>query len=162
MAFRGLLSFLTAPIRRAFPYIDMAVRLRQPIARIRRAIGARIAGVSAADLERVVSATRAARRTTEEIVGGNLKEKISPTRIPSAITRQRRRFAWRIRYNYVDPTTGEFLQKHMTLSTDEIISAEDALDQARDIIAENYGIEHDATFDLAITRITSADERGIL
>lgn len=155
MAFRGILSFLGRAARVASPYVEKLVRLGEPLARIRRRIGARIAGVDADQLDRVIQAERAAQRQTAEIVGGDLSERISPDRLPSAITKQTRRFAWRIRYNYIDPSTGESIQRYFTLSTDDQLSALDAMTTTRDELRREYGRE---PFDLAIVRVTRADD----
>lgn len=151
MAWPGVATFLKRAVRLAVPYVDRAVRLGRSMQRIRRTIGAAIAGVSAEQLEQVVEAERGARRQTEAIVGGNLDERIAPDRVPEAITRQSRRYAWRIRYNYVDPATGSQIQRYYTLSVDDELSPSEALEMAREDIEGRYDV---GTSNLAIVRVT--------
>lgn len=156
MAFRGLLNIFSRATRIAQPYISRLASLGEPIARIRRAIGARIAGVPPEQLERVVVAERTARRRTEELIGGDLSRRIAPDELPEAITSQIRRFSWRIRYGFTDNVLGEVSDRYLTVSTDAELSPAEALEEARSIIASEYMADGGSIHSLEIVRVTRA------
>lgn len=156
MAFRGLVSLFSRAARIATPYIQKLVRLREPIARIRRTIGARIAGIPREQLEQIVQRERLIREATERVVSVRPAEPVDPDILPAPITAQRRRFAWRIRYQIVHPLTGEVLDQYLTVSTDDILSPEQAMAEARQMAFENYGVEPSDILETEVTTVTHA------
>lgn len=154
--FRGIASLLSKAARLAVPYVSKAVRLRQSVESVRRRVGAAIAGVKPEAIEAIARGEREAERRTAEVVAGDLSTPIDPERLPEPITRQRNRFAWRIRVQYIDPNTGAIRERFVTRSTDEVLSPEQVLSDNRSMLFDEYGVEDQSIMNQEIVQITGA------
>lgn len=152
----GPLSFFGLGARIARPFIQLAVRVGRSITRVGSALQRRGVQVEAGALRRIATAEERLRRETRTVLGARTDVVLPPEQIPEAITRQRRRFAWRVRFGIVDRRTGDVTDRFLTLSTDDLLSADEALSEAQGILEADYPDEFQALVDSEIVNVTQA------
>lgn len=153
---RGPLSFFGLGARVARPFIQLGVRLGRTISQIGAAVTRAGARVEVDQLRRIVTAERQLRRETAEVLGLPRNRIIDPQGIPEAITRQRRRFAWKVRTVFIDPKTGERIERFLTISTDDLLSPNEALAEANELMASEYGVQQSFIVESEIEQVTQA------
>lgn len=175
--FRNPLGFATSFLRKAIGSVARIVR--DPLSRILRpeflvgqiggalgTIGRALAGLGA-----VVEAgalRREALREAEIAVATGVVEGlpsdliIDDATIPDAVTRIRRRYAWTIRVRYIDPTTGERIERFITVATDRQITREEAIATAEEETFPESPKIAGAIIDSELVRVVKAGEAGRL
>lgn len=166
----GPLSFLPAALRTAYSAVRTSIKIARgavqtgarlgtaAIGRTTAAIGRAIertgTSIQARQLRRLTEAEDRLQATGEGILGRPRNEILDPDLIPEAITRQRRNFAWRVRTEYIDPRTGERVDRHVTVSTDRMLSQEQATAEAEDMLLTDYSIERERIIQSEVTMVT--------
>lgn len=153
---KGWLSFLSLGERIAYPFIRLGVSLGRSLVSIGQSLTRAGAGIEARSIRRIVDAEETERRTATEIAGLPGDRIPDPAGIPEAITRQRREYAWRVRMGFIDPRTGQRQERFLTISTDQLLSPNEAIDKARDMLAEDYDIQGDFLVESDIIGVTKA------
>lgn len=153
---RGPLSFFGLGARIAQPFIRLGVRLGRTISQIGAAVTRAGARVEADQLRRIVIAERQLADETAEVLGLPRNRIIDPQSIPEAITRQRRQFAWKVRTVFIDPRTGERIERFLTISTDDLLSPNEALAEANELMASEYGVQQSFIVESEIEQVTRA------
>lgn len=152
----GPLSFVNLAGRIARPFIQLGVRLGRTVAQIGTVLQRTGARVEAESIRRIVRAEEQLRRETRTVLGQRTDVKLPPSAIPEAVTRQRRQFAWRIRFGVVNRISGEVVDRYLTLSTDDLLSADDALAQGEDMLRAEYPEEFELMTESEIVQVTRA------
>lgn len=152
----GPLSFLGIGARIARPFVRLAVRLGRSITQLGTALQRQGVRVEAGALRRIATAEERLRAETRTVLGERTDIVLPPEQIPEAITRQRRRFAWRIRFGIVDRRTGEVRDRFLTVSTDNLLSADEALAEGQAILDADYPDEFEALVDSEVIGVTRA------
>lgn len=153
---KGWLNILSLGERIAYPFIRLGVSLGRTISEIGQALTRAGAGIEARSVRRIVDAEEVERRTAREAVGTAPDHLPDPAGIPEAITRQRREYAWRVRLGFIDPRTGARQERFLTISTDQLLSPNEAIDQARAMLAEDYDIQGDFLTESELIGVTRA------
>lgn len=153
---KGWLSFLSLGERIAYPFIRLGVTLGRSLASIGASLTRAGAGIEARSIRRIVEAEESERRVAREVVGTAPDRLPDPAGIPEAITRQRREYAWRVRMGFIDPRTGQRQERFLTISTDQLLSPNEAKQAAADMLAEDYDIQGDFLIESDIIGVTRA------
>lgn len=153
---KGWLNLLSLGERIAYPFIRLGVTLGRSLASIGASLTRAGAGIEARSIRRIVEAEAGERRTAREVVGTAPDHLPDPAGIPEAITRQRREYAWRVRMGFIDPRTGQRQERFLTISTDQLLSPNEAIDQARSMLAEDYDIQGDFLIESELIGVTRA------
>lgn len=152
----GPLSFLRIGLRIARPFVQLAVRIGRTNQRIINALSRANVRVTAAGLRTLRTAEERLQAETRTVLGARTDVVLPTEQIPEAITRQRRRFAWRIRFGIVNRQTGEVRDRFLTVSTDNLLSADEALAEGQAILDADYPEEFEALVDSEIISVTRA------
>lgn len=152
----GPLGFLSLGARLAAPIIRGAVWLGRTVLETTRDVLA--AGVGA--LDREIAALHRAELTIKE----GTREAISVGEtalpdvagIPEAVTVQRREFSYTIGVTSIDPNTGRPVVRFITISTDNLITPEEAKNRAVELAVEDYHQNRDTLIKVEISSITRA------
>lgn len=154
----GFLNFLELGARIARPFIQLGVTLGRSLAEIGATLVRAGSTVEAASARRIYEAERVERTATSDIIGRGGGRVPDPSEYSEAVTKQRRQFAWRVRTTYIDPRNGEETTRYLTISTDAMLSPDQAITQAEDMLSEDYAIE--STF-IVGSDVVSATRAGI-
>lgn len=152
----GPLSFVNLAARVARPFIQLGVRLGRTVAQIGTVLQRTGARVEAESIRRIVRAEEQLRRETRTVLGQRTDVVLPPSAIPEAITRQRRQFAWRVRFGVVDRASGQVVDRYLTLSTDDLLSADEALSQAEEMLRADYPDQFELMTESEIVQVTQA------
>lgn len=153
---KGWLNLLSLGERIAYPFIRLGVTLGRSLAQIGAALTRTGAGIEARSVRRILEAEQEERQATREILGLPADRVPDPAGIPEAITRQRREYAWRVRMGFIDPRTGKSQERFLTISTDQLLSPNEAIELAEEMLAEDYDIKGDFLTQSGIVGITRA------
>lgn len=154
MAF--LSGFLGRVISAAYPFIRLGVRLGEGIERLGSTIVRNFARLDASVVRRAIDAEVRQRAEIRSVLGRPLQDLIPDDAIPEAITKQRRNFAWQTRFGFIDPSTGRRAERFITVSTDSRLSSEEALEEARNMMEEDYEIDPSFIIDEEVIGVTRA------
>ena len=133
----------TAGVREALPFIDHLARQALPANEIIRQV--RAAGLTV----RRAAALEAIRTIKGVIAGGRYIQAVrndflpNPDRVPTAATLIRRNYSYKVRVRGFDPQTGDPVERHISITTDTLMSKNDVYNIAADTLAsdhENYGV----------------------
>lgn len=152
----GLGRLLSGVLGSALPFIRLGVRLGRGLGAISELITGTFAGLEAAVVRRTVEEVARKRAAEREVLGGPRSTVPPDERIPEALTRQRRNYAWRTRFGFIDPRTGKRNERFLTISTDRQLSGEEALEEARNMLEEDYSIDPSFIIDEEVIGITRA------
>jgi len=153
---KGWLSFLSLGERIAYPFIRLGVSLGRSLGQIGAALTRAGAEIEATTIRRVIEAEDIERRAGAEIAGASGDRIPDPAGIPEAITRQRREYAWRVRMGYIDPRTGKRESRYLTISTDQLLSPNEAKAEAAKALADDYDIKGEFLIESEIVTVTRA------
>lgn len=153
---RGWLSFASLGERIAYPFIRLGVTLGRSLAAIGASLTRAGAGIEASSIRRIIDAEEVERRTAREVVGTAPDRLPDPSGIPEAITRQRREYAWRVRMGFIDPRTGQRQERFLTISTDQLLSPNEAMEAADRMLADDYEISGAFVVEHEIIGVTRA------
>lgn len=153
---KGWLNLLSLGERVAYPFIRLGVTLGRTIASIGASLARAGAGIEARSIRRIVEAEEAERRVARDVLGPSPDRVPDPAGIPEAITRQRREYAWRIRMGFIDPRSGARADRFLTISTDQLLSPNEAKQAASEMLSEDYDIQGDFITESEILGVTRA------
>jgi hypothetical protein len=153
---KGWLSFLSLGERIAAPFIRLGVSLGRTLAEIGSSLTRAGAGIEARTIRRIMEAEQTERRVAEQVLGPSPDHVPDPAGIPEAITRQRREYAWRIRMGFIDPRTGKRESRMLTVSTDQLLSPNEAKETAAKMLADDYDIKGDFIIESELIGVTRA------
>lgn len=152
----GWLNVLELGARIARPFIQLGITLGRTLSEIGTVLTRSGARIEASSARRIYEAERAERAAASDLVVGGLDRLPSRDEFSEAVTRQRREFAWRIRLGYVDPRSGESTVRYLTISTDELLSPQEAIDEALDELADEYGVSGEFVVESTVVSATRA------
>lgn len=138
---KGWLNILDIGARIASPFIRLGVTLGRSLGELGRIFTETGTAIEASSLRRIYEADVEERSIAKEIEGQPPDLAIDPSKLPEAITRQRREYAWKVRVGYIEPGTGERRSRMLTISTDQLLSPNEALAEARGMMEDEYQIK---------------------
>jgi hypothetical protein len=157
-----LLSRLSLSARKAYPFIVRAVRQGLSLERIGKAFRAEGIALSNEVFRQLARAERSLQAASGELRFLRPGQRPSPTRLPEALTRILRRYAFFVEVMARDVSTGEQVLKNVTVSTSRLMTKrqiEVAAMEAVDMGLSTYGLEADTA--LLVGGMKSG-EQGVL
>lgn len=152
----GPIAFLARAVRAVYSGIRLGVRLGVSTPRILAAVGRAAGEGFRSQTTRVIAAERAAQDRAARVLGTPSRDIIDPAGIPGSLTKMRRQYAWRVRTIYVDPQTGRRIERFVTVSTDDLLSHEDAITEAESMLESEYGITSELQIDTEVVDVRKA------
>lgn len=150
------IGLLGKVISTAYPFIRLGVSLGRSVTSIGNLITRAFGRAEASVIRRAVEAETAQRAETRNVLNLPPSSMIPDELMPEAITRQRRTYAWRTRFGFIEPTTGQRGERYLTVSTDNQLTAEQALEEARKMLLDDYDIDESFITDERIVGVTRA------
>lgn len=155
MAF-GPINLLGRAVSAALPFIRLGISLGRGVAALGSIITRAFVRAEAASVRRVIEAEVQQRREVREVLGRPHNEVLSPDLMPEAITKQRRQYSWHTRFGFIDPVSGERRERHISVSTDSLLSPEEALQEAQDMLSDDYNIDASFVINSDVVGVTRA------
>jgi len=156
MAFNPL-GLLARATRAVYSTVRLGVaRLGATVSQVGQALTRAGVAIEASQLRRLHAAEVQLQRQTAEVLGvADMARPIDPVNIPEGITRQLRDYAWRVRLQYIDRVSGLAKEKWVTVSTDQILSPDEAIAEAEGL-GSNYEIDSGNLIHSELMEVTRA------
>lgn len=152
----GWLNLLSLGERIAYPFVRLGVTLGRTISQIGASLTRAGAGIEARSIRRMAEAEESERRTGRELASTAGDRLPDPAGIPEAVTRQRRQYAWRLRMGFIDPRTGQRQERLLTISTDVLLSPNEAIDAGKRMMDDDYDIKGSFVTEAEVIGVTRA------
>lgn len=164
--FKFLLNPVSAVLGSIRGLIDSTGALREPLGsainRIGRALSALGAGVEAAAIRSRIEREAAVQGQARVAVTRSGIGIFSESEIPDATTKLRRRYSFRGIIEYINPSTGRHEVRHVTISSDSLLSRAEVEQEMRDLAGGEYGIEEHVVTRMEVTDVRKAGAAGTL
>lgn len=157
------LSALTGSLRGLF---DIAGKLREPIGAtlgtLGRALERQGANMEAAAIRDQIETQRAIQAAARGAAVTAERGLPDVAMMPEAKTKLRREYSYRVRISHIDSRTGQRVERWVTVSSDDVISKDEAATRAIQDYAGGYGFQLGNVVEVEVTDIRKAGAAGKL
>lgn len=148
--------------RLAYPFIKLAERVGTATRDLGQILSRAGTAIEVSAIRRIEDAEAEAAARSREVLGVGETELPDPVGIPEALTRMRREYAWTVRTEYIN-MIGQRLTQHLTISNDALMSEQQVLQQAADLLeSEEYAVRRGNIISMEVIRVVKAGPLGKL
>ena len=145
---RGILASLNPLQRSAWPHVVSGVAAGLSANRIGEALRLGGLGINRGVLLELVRAAKGIEAAAVQLRNIRLDRRPDPSRLPEAAHSILRNYSFRVQVTGTDTATGQPIRRHITISTDTVLTRGQLEDLAAEIVEsgnERYGVEVEST-----------------